>query len=319
MSEIVSENTPPSYDNEQARQFYRTATNPRVLPKKYGPGPEVEVDVFDAAVIAQFETAKTRKYEESQLPPLDELEEETRPVQVRKRALAKEAFRNELRRKDCAVEYIQGVPIEDIAAAGEDNRQMQKEGAFNYILKVAKDGANEIRRLHVEAVPTEERSPAVSNKEAGEHTEAEDQVLEILAEYKDLDYLIRTLHHTHRIDDKVSAQAMILLLELQKSTASPERQIRALYNIRCELERKIMRLRFDQPSQATDNEDIALERGIGYIQRVIGRPRGRISGLRPHLLVKEVDENNGGSNDRLLVRDHVYSHIGYALEKLYPL
>lgn len=305
MSEKTPENQPPAYDNEQAKRFYRTATNPRHLPKKYWPGRDVEIDLFDAAVIQSYHDSVKHKR--------DEAREGWAPGS---HPDPNQTYLRELARISAATEYVLGVPIEDINDMERDNLQMQKEGAFSYILHVAKQGAKEIKRLHAEDTLSEEHS--VTNQATSERVAAQDQTLEILPEYKDLDDRIRKLYHSHRID-RESAQALILLLELQKSSASPERQIRALHNIRCELERKIMNWMFDREPQRVGETDAALETGIGYIRRVVGRPGSRSSGVRLHRLVKEMDAEIGGGSNQLQVRDHVYSHIGYALEKLYHL
>lgn len=313
MRERTPETQPPSYDNEQARQFYRTATNYQRLPKKYWPDKDVEVDLFDAAVIAQFESVISREYDESQLLTPEELAGEVDPVEARKRELAKKVFQKELERKDWAVEYVQGVSMQDISDAGHDNPQMQKEGAFNYVLRVAKVGAAEIKQLHIATKGAEETDPAKQMS-----TPETRPSLEILSKYVDLESHIKKLYEEQRIE-AVAAQSLILLFELQKSTASPERQIRALHEIRTELERKIVSWLFDRQPNSDADRDIALEKGIAYTGKIIGRPGARVLGMRPYQLIRKVAEETGNSADQIRVRDHIYSHIAYAVDKLYPL
>lgn len=221
-----------------------------------------------------------------------------------------EAFLRELARISAATEYVYGVPIEDIHKSGQDNPQMQKEGAFNYVLQVAKGGAKEIKRLHLGEKATEatKSEPAVEV----------DSQLEMLPKYVNLESHIKKLYEEQRIE-AVAAQSLILLFELQKSTASPERQIRALHEIRTELERKIVSWLFDRQPNGVADRDVALERGIAYTSKIIGRPGARVLGMRPYQLIRKIAEETGNSANQLQVRDHIYSHIAYAVDKLYPL
>lgn len=292
MSEQHFENLPLERDNEQAKQFYRTATNPQVLPKKYWPAGEVDFWDFNDAVIAQYEAAKTREYEESQIPeepPVEVSPEE----EARTRELAEEVYRGELARIACAGEYVQDVPLADISDAGSDNVVMQREGAREYVLKVARGGAREIKRILAEAVSVDADEPTgIQKRVAQENPPGKSRSLEVLSAHVDLEAQIKRLYQDHRLE-ALSAQSLILLFELQKSTASPERQIRAL-QIRSELERKILSMQFDRQSSDDVEKETALEIGIIYVRKIIGRPNGRVLGLRPYQLVKKIEEETGG-------------------------
>lgn len=298
----------PDYDNEQAEQFLRTLTNPQRWSRKFQPIDDTsKAAVIDAAIMLYDESVE-KAYESAQ-------KQESTLI----RRKSEKIYRSEKERITRAIGYVANEPIEDMLSTYPHNHEMRREGPFMYVLEVAKKGAREIKRIHT-SLPGPAASQAGEKDPSGLET-SQGILLEVLEGYTDPEGIILHLYNDYedRLDQE-KAGALILLLELQRSSASPERQLNAIQNIQVDLEMRMKSLPTPDDKKGPQTTDPTLDKGVEYLKRIIGRPLGRrrVSGVRPRRLIEEVWQSEGRPALQVRVRDHVYSHVAYAIDRLYP-
>ncbi len=148
--------TPLQYDEEPLKQFYRRATDSKNLPLRFRPEGEVNKSAFADAVIGLYlEKAETTLREEL----------ETSPPKTHDRK--RELYQQKLSRAAFAIDFLQGVPLEELREREDDRRAVTKEGVLNYALLVARNGAREIQPI-VEAAPPSDDEAHTETKEPEE-------------------------------------------------------------------------------------------------------------------------------------------------------
>jgi hypothetical protein len=200
--------------------------------------------------------------------------------------------------------FLKGVSYHDLQAEIQDDPRALKRGVTEHALQVAGLGA---RYLTLELRGGEQIEQEVQQEPLPD--------LEVLKAYADLPDTIERLSKDHRIEEPV-AQAMFLLFELATSSAHPKVIMVALERVRSQL---LNKTRNRNSESVTDmHQSLRLEKGIVYIQRIVGDPFKKKAGLRMKDMIIERRLEVEMPNEESEVRAHVLSYIGNALEHLYP-
>lgn len=305
MREQTEAYAPLEYDESRLKQFYTRATNSRNLPRRHKPENPDDAALFVDAVIGLY-LEKSETTLEYALETSPERNHETKHEQ-HQRDLARVAF---------AIDFLQGVPFEELRARPDNDPRVQGEGVLEYAKAVARGGARQVMR--VLEVSDDQQPHIVKTEGPSVEKSAMAKSLEILPAYEDLEDRIKGLYEKRRMRS-AQAQALLALFNLQTPKVEPEVWGKALYRSRQELYRKLQMVKMNDKLYVDGKfMDCRVEIGVQYIQRITGNPFRRMSGFTLEGLIDTVLISVDELDDRNYAKRHVHSHIAYALEKLYP-
>lgn len=310
MTELMSGYELIQYDDDREQQFFRRGTDSRNLPRRFKPEGEVDKAAFNDAITGIY----LDKAEATLQVSL-----ETEPLKNHEKK--RDIYERAQKRVVYAIDYRRGVPYEELRERGEADpmvaKEMARDGLVNYVLKVARLGAREVQNLVEGPLHDEEISVTEPVTTAGENQSGE-STLETIRAHEDLDDIIKSLYEKGRMK-ALQAQSLLLLFELQASNASPEARLAAMHGARSELHRKIRVAQLEERLYADGKfKDARVEKGVEYLALVTGNPFKRSASARLDGVIDAVRMQHDTLLDRQAVKRHVHSHVGYALEKLYP-
>ncbi|MDB5165190.1 MAG: hypothetical protein JWM00_80 [Candidatus Saccharibacteria bacterium] len=281
---IDQDNGAGIYDLERARLFKTRAFHRKNLPHQYRPEEPFDLGEFAETLIHEFVEGSTPEN------PDDE-KQKTKYND----ALAQAAF---------ARLFLEGETDEKLQQITAFNTKARKLGGRAYALDVARIGARfltEKLNATAEVVPIDQISE-----------------VEILEDYRDLDDVVKRFHEEQRMD-RGTAQALLVLFELNTSHYPIEKVSAALTRVREDLFRRINLLAMQREGVIESAESKRLDEGLYYMRSLVGSPRAGQPGRRLKIIVGEKHMKNEKDHDAGVVRNHVFSYLGNALEELYPL
>lgn len=271
---------PLEYDGNRLKAFYRRATSKSNLSRQYSPDrDEVNLSAFADAMIGFY---------------LDE------PVEVRGHIEGNLAAR--LSQVAFAIDYLKGVPYEELDQRIHDNPIAERKGVRDYALGVAGGGARYFRTK----VKFEERSGVdISRQFELRHVSVD--------EFIDLDDTIKRLFHDNCISPGM-AQSLLLLFHCRESDAPDELQLRMTRDITQDLERRLRVMTEVLPHKGDGLADLTFAKGAKYIEAALQTTLSSTT-LRD-LTALEAGEDKDPVR-YYHHREQVFGHIGYVLDRVY--
>lgn len=272
---------PLEYDEDRLKAFYRRATSKSNLSKQYSPDDreEVNLSAFADAMIGFY---------------LDE------PVEVQGHVEGNLATR--LSQVAFTIDYLKGVPYEELDRRIHDNPVAARKGVREYALGVAGGGGRYFRTK----LESEGRSGVSITQQFESRFVSVD-------EFVDLDDTIKRLFH----DDYISpgkAQSLLLLFHCRKSSASEGLKLRMIRDITQDLERRLRMMVEVLPHKGDGLADLTFAKGAKYIEAAL---QTTLSDTKLHKLTKlEAGEDKDPAR-YYHHREQVFGHIGYVLDRVY--
>lgn len=283
------------YSEARLNQFIRRATDRRNLPPELRPASNVNKSAFVDGLIGVWSDAIESKFKAAE--DNDESLSEKNAVE----------HEQDMERLDFTIKFLQGVLYSDLHHDNTHNEQLKKEGITDYALKIARDGA----RLFIE---TEKEKVTTSIAPEAKYESG----LKILSDFSNLNRVIIDMYEQNRIKGN-EAKAYIYFFDLQEASGSVEAKNAVKLIARKELSNMIKHASQNPNLFSIDGfKDPYVKTGIDYINLMIGNPLRKIKGLDTSRLISYILMNNPECTDEEVAKQHALSHIGYALNTLYP-